>query len=423
MCRRKVGAGALAALLILLVLLFPTQVLGDGEGGIQVISHLEESDFPSAVTFTLTAQGDNEIVQVRLNLRTAGSRTWTYAYPQFSPGRRVTASFNLPTTGANYLPPGTDIEYQYSIEDVSGNRHQTPPAVYEYNDDRFQWQETQVGPLTLRYYDIPRFRLDQAVSGLEGELERIGDLLQSQPDQPIEGIIYNSRLHAEDALPRFSRTMTEQQVFHGFAFPAHRVFIAIGFQSGVIVHESSHLLLDQALGSRSVSIPSWLDEGLASYLEPGSRPYSGQSLSPYGLPLRAMSSLSGTPREISTFYLKSESVVAYLIEEEGEDSFRDFLEELRSGRTIDAALLSTYGFDTDGLDQRWSESSRGAWSPSPGRGAPAGPSFFVLFNNWLLGGLVLAVAAVVLVRFVVRRLRPVTDEEEGLQPWEDPDLR
>lgn len=422
MRRSKIGAGGLAALLILLLLLLPGRAMGQGQGGIQVISHQEQSNFPSSVTFSLTAQGDNEILRIRLNLRTAGSQTWTYVYPKFSPGRRVTASFSLSTRGANYLPPGTDIEYQYSIEDASGNRHETPPAVHEYTDHRFQWQETQVGPLTLRYYDIPRSRLDRAVAELEGELEKIGDLLGSQSHRPIKGIIYNSRLHAEDALPRFSRTTTEQQVFHGFAFPAHRVFIAIGLESGVMVHESSHLLLDQALEPRSAPIPSWLDEGLASYLEPGSRPQSGQSLSSRGLPLRAMSSLSGTPREIGAFYQKSESVVAFLIEEEGEESFRDFLEELRAGRTIDTALLNTYGFDTDGLDQSWSESSRGA--RSPGRGVPAGPYFFVLFNTWLLGGLVLAVVAVVLVRFVVRRVRPATEEEEeGLQPWEDPDLQ
>jgi hypothetical protein len=410
--------------MLLLLALLPAPVLGD-DGGIRVVSHLEESNFPSAVTFSLTAQGDNEIRSVRLNLRTAGSQTWTYAYPQFSLGKRITASFSLPTAGASYLPPGTEIEYQYSIEDALGNRHQTAPAVYEYNDNRFQWQETQVGPLTLRYYNLSRSRLDQAISGLEADLERIGDLLQSQPLRPIKGIIYNSRVDAEDALPRYSRTITEQQVFHGFAFPAHRVFIAIGFESGIIVHESSHLLLDQALDPRSVRIPSWLDEGLASYLEPGSRPFSGQSLSSHGPPLRAMSSLSGSPQDINTFYLKSESVVAYLVEEEGgADYFRDFLEELRSGQTIDAALLNTYGFDTDGLEERWSESSRGARSPSPDRRGLASPYFFVLFNSWLLGGLVLAVVAVVMVRFVVRKLRPATeDEEQGLQPWEDPDLQ
>ena len=419
LCWRK--AGALVAILISLLSLLPGQVLGDG--GIQVISHREESNFPSDVTFSLTAQGDNEIVQVRLDLRAAGSETWTYAYLKFSPGQRVTGTLKLPTTGANYLPPGTEIEFQYSIEDASGNRHQIPPSVYEYIDNRFDWEETQIGPLALRSYDVPGSRLDQAVADLEGELQRISDLLQFQPTQPIKGFVYNSRSHAEDALPRYSKTMTEQQVFHGFAFPAHRVFIAVGFQTGVIVHESAHLLLDQALTSRSVPIPSWLDEGLASYLEPGSRPYSGQSLSSHGLPLRGMSSLSGTPQDINIFYLKAESVVAYLIEEEGVDSFQNFLKEVRSGGAIDAALLNTYGFDTDGLDERWSNSNRGARSRSPGPGTPARPSFFVLLNNWLLGGLVLAVAAIVLVRFVARRLRPATDEEEGLQPWEDPDLQ
>ena len=150
------------------------------------------------------------------------------------------------------------------------------------------------------------------------------------------------------------------------------MFVGVGLEPRLIVHESAHLLLHQALGSGARLVPSWLDEGFASYVEPGSAPYSGRSLSSLGLPLRTMTRVPGSVPAIRTFYQKSESVVAYLIEEYGADSFRQFLAEVRQRRTTDDALVRAYGFDVDGLERRWATNSAGASAP----GSPASTLLF-----------------------------------------------
>ena len=121
-----------------------------------------------------------------------------------------------------------------------------------------------------------------------------------------------------------------------------------------------------------------------------------------------MSAVSGTPEDIEYFYLKSESVVAYLVEEYGSRSFQKFLSGLREGSNVDEALLSAYGFDTDGLDSNWANSNIGRTAPGPGRVSLSTP--FLLFNSWFLGVLSLLVMAVVLVRYVYRKLRPADDD-------------
>ena len=400
--------------------------------GIRVVSFQAENNFPKEIVLRLTAEADADIVSVRVNFRSAYSGVWSYANLDFTPGRRVSANFIILTSGASFLVPGTRIEYAYVIQDSLGNELTTESRVVEYTDNRFSWQEAQIGPLNLLYHDIPQTQVDGLVADLEPEISGLLDLLWSDqpPDQlsPIRGFIYNHRGEAEDAFPSFSRTTTERQVFHGFAFSPQGVFVGIGLRPRLIVHETTHLLLAQAMSGRTEPLPAWLEEGLASYLEPGSRPYDGRSLSGRTPPLRLMGSVSGTPMEITNFYRKSESVVAFLVEQSAEEDglavFQDFLTALQSDSSIEEALFGTYGFGIEVLDQRWAASGRGPSAPLPGSESVGPPSPFLYLDTWLIGGLAVLALGVVLVKYLVGKLRPAAEsEEEGLQPWEDPDLR
>jgi hypothetical protein len=404
----------LAISLLVVTLAGPGLALGQGAGAIQVLNHWQEVDFPHHLTIGVIAEGEHDIVEVKVNYRPAGPGIWAYGYSNFNPGRQITAEFDLPVSGPHYLPPGAQIEYYYSIKDVLGNVHDTPAQVVEYSDTRFPWESTKIGPLILFYHDVPQARVDGLSRDLDGEIQRLRNLLDLDNEGPVRGFIYNGFAEAQPAFPYQSQAITREEVFHGFAFPAHRVFVGIGMQARLIVHEVSHLMLAQALDSGSGHIPAWLDEGLATFVEPGSNPYSGQSLGSQGPSLRAMSAVSGTPDEINYFYLKSESVVSFLINEYGTQAFQQFLAELRQGRSPDAALIDTYGFDTDGLEANWVASPAGRTSPYPGRPHPAAP--FLFFNNWFLAGLVLVVMALVFIRYVIRKLRPSADDEDRLYP-------
>ena len=390
------------------------QVGGQGPGDIEVLGYQHEVDFPRQITIGVTVEGEHEIVEVKTNYRPVGSQVWAYGYSDFDANRQVTASFNIPTSGPNYVPPGAQVEYYHVVRDAQGKVYETPTATLEYLDTRFRWDQTQIGSLTLFHHDVPPSRVDDVARELDGEIRRLESLLQLVRQPHIRGFIYNGFAEAVPAFPSQSRTITEEQVFHGFAFPSYGVFVGIGTQPRLIVHETAHLMLAQALDTQGRPISSWLDEGFATYMEPGSSPYSGRSLSAQGLPLRAMSTVSGTPEEINYFYLKAESVVSYLINEYGTPSFQTFLGELRQGHPLETALVNTYGFDTDGLEAEWAASPVGRASPSPARQHPASP--FLLFNNWFLGGLVLVVMTLVFIRYVVRKLRP-SDED---QDWESP---
>ena len=409
----------------LTVLLTASSVSAAG-GDIKVIDTGEEVDFPGNVDLSVTAEGDSDIVEVRLFYRTVGSRVWAYAYPDFMPANRVTASLNLTGEVSSYLPPGTEVEYYYEIRDAQGNVLRTDPTVVEYEDTRFDWTEVKIGPLTLRYYDQSDLRVRGVVRNLESDLARLQTLLQLEQPNEIKGVIYARRSHTLDAFPQQSRTTTEQQIFQGFAFPERNLFLGLGMDRGLIVHETAHLLLGQAMSDRALPTPAWLDEGFASYMDPSVKIFSGARLSSQTNPLRAMGAVTGTPHSIGIFYQKSLSVVAFLIDEFGEPNFQSFIAQLSRGGTVDASLTDVYGFNVDGLDARWAGQPSVSQPPAPSapeRTNPdGGPSAILFFNSWLLGGLVILVMAAVFIQFVASKLRPARYPEEGLQPWEDPDL-
>ncbi len=398
----------------------PVGLVQASGGDIEVLDTDVEIAFQEAISFTLTAEAQEDITEIRLFYKTIGSNIWSYAYLEFQPNSTVSTGLDLSVAGSDYLPPGTDMEYYFVIRTQGGTIYETSLAQLEYLDNRFTWDRTGVGPLELLYHDVPESRVESVTDEAEWHIGLLTRLLGSQAKKPVKGIIYNRSKEAQEAFPQQSQTITEAQIFGGYAFPAQRLFVGLGMNSIIIVHETAHLLLDQAVGPNAQPLPAWLNEGFASYMEPGATHYSGQSLSTQGLPLTSMSRVPGTPEAINAFYRKSASVIAFLIEEFGVESFQHLIAELRQGRPTGEAMMASYGFDIPGLEARWAADATRPPAPGPDSSRP--PSAFINFNTWILGGLALVVIALLLVRSIGRRLRPKSDREEGLQPWEDPDL-
>ena len=323
------------------------------DGGILVTEIRQEVIFPDGVRLTVAAESDAEIVEVKVFFRPAGSGTWGYAYADFRPGPRIVGIHEVPGRPDVYLAPGVEVEYYFLIRDARGHAVQTERGVVEYLDPRFDWRRVQIGPLELVYHDLDEAQIANAAPELDADLRRVAALLQWDAFAGFKGVIYNRYADANAAFPVQSQATTDQGTFGGYAFPAQGVFVGQGLGRRIIVHEAAHLMLRDALGDKALDLPSWLDEGFATYCEPQARIQSGARLRDSTPPLRAMGRISGTPETIPRFYQKAVSVVAYLIEQYGPDNFQRLLSQLRAGRNIETALWQVYGFGVDGLDDRW----------------------------------------------------------------------
>ena len=426
-------------------------VEGSG-GGPEVLSQGAQVHFAEGVVFNVEVSAESPVVEVKLNFRNANDGPWNYVYLDLEPSTRIEAEHLLETDGAIYIPPLASLEYYYTVRDAAGNVSESPLQSLLYTDTRFSWESVTAGPLVLLYHDLSRSRVERFAASLEEPLARVEEILGDGPEEPMVGVIYNHEREVRRAFPRLSRTIDEEQIFHGFAFSDWNLFAGIGLKESLIVHEAAHLMLDAAIQDPSPPIPAWLNEGFASYSEPGSRAPTARALEGRGgslIPLRGMQAMTGRISDIGYFYRKSESVVTHLIEEHGAERFRELLWEFGQGLSIDDALMETYGFDQDGLEREWRQASgyvppnEPSSSRSPGvegktddvmpeESPPVessresgGDMLFLQIESVLLGAAVLVVAAVLGARFLYGRLSPRRpgrgDGDDGWSGgyWED----
>ena len=184
--RRGLALTGLTVLLATCLLAGPLQAFG---GGIEVLKDSRETDFPGDLNFTLTAQGDVEIVEVQLLYRIGGSNIWSYAYADFSLRRQVNTNITLAVGRPTYLTPGTELEYYYVISDTQGNLLRTETKLTEYADRRFQWDRTQIDGLVLLHHGLSKSKVRAVSLGMEVEPvwaeERTGAMADINHFRPV----------------------------------------------------------------------------------------------------------------------------------------------------------------------------------------------------------------------------------------------
>ena len=135
--------------------------------------------------------------------------------------------------------------------------------------------------------------------------------------------------------------------------------------SAILPHEIAHLVLWDLLASRYVATPEWFEEGVAQLEEQDKRELVREAMRSVALagrqiPFNVFMNLTPTAMndetQVSLFYAQSLSVVLFLIEKYGQDSFYRLSKELRDGRDFQAALIRIYGgiFSTiPEMESRW----------------------------------------------------------------------
>lgn len=341
----------------------------------RIISITHDVHFPDEIVLRLEAEAEVPVREITLFYTLGRKRATVYGYPTFRPGTHVAAEFRIKTGGASYIPSGTDIEYYYVLRDEAGQVLETPRTSLEYKDLQYEWQRLEHGPLVFLWHDRPESEVRAAAAEVAPRVETVQHALGLESVQPVKAVILNSGREAQRSFPLISDTTRREHVFGGFAYGEYGLFLLVGLGRDGLVHEATHLLLDQALDSPLAMVPSWLNEGLAMYFEPGPR---GRDLTVEQaardnrlLPLRAMKAVPGRPQDIYLFYAQARSIVSYMMTTYGEGPMRDLLRLLNEGKTIEEALQRAYGKSLEALEREWKAGLTGEApaSPSPGPGA------------------------------------------------------
>jgi hypothetical protein len=332
--------------------------------GITLSSSVQTS-FPSSMTFNVHAQSDSNLTQLRIHYKVDRQNfadVTSEAWAQFNPATTVNTGWvwDMRKSG---LPPGTQVEYWWTALNAAGQTGESPHSTVTFEDNRYQWQSITNSPIKLEWYSGNQSFANALMTAGQQGLQRIEGNVGAVPQGQVLIYIYASAQDLQGAelfAPQWEGGVT----FEGYNIIAIGVATSqLSFGQRAVPHELTHWIVGQiTFNDYGAGLPTWLDEGLATYGEGTLNPQYQAALNSaiqnnQLISVRSLSSpFSAIAEQAYISYGESNSIVTYLINTYGKDKMIQLLNVFHQGSGYDDALKQVYGFDQDGLDKLWRQS-------------------------------------------------------------------
>lgn len=339
-------------------------------GAVTVAASTAMPDFPQGITFHLEASAQNaEIAHVALLYHPAAAPTVERIEIPTERGSRVALNYMLDTQ-SRYLPPGIDVAYSWLLTLSDGTETRTPPATFLYMDGRETWKKITSGPVTL-WWDGSDAGIGQdAADTAARTISRLSGTFNVPGDRPIRILLYANQRDMLAGLPPNSATWLGSS-----STPPLDLIQAVvdptrsGADSSpavqirrVIPHEVSRLITYRASENPYNTLPTWLDEGLATAHQESPdlrlRPLLFDAAASGTLiPLRALNSpFPLDPNRALLSYAESESIVSYITNAYKPGTIPALVAAFKDGLSYDAAAQRVLKEGLDALDTDWKAS-------------------------------------------------------------------
>ena len=351
---RIVPIVALVAAMLALTLTAPPAV---AQGAPEIVNTEIGNNFPTNVQFSALVGNGDQLGEAVLFYRIPPEGAITRLPADISRGEITRLSARVPTSGLRtYVPAGSDIEWYWELTATNGAVTESNGGTYRYEDPRYEWQPITQGAVTLYYYSnegVARSLLEVAAESVV----QMTALLDVEVDFPINIYLWASPADATGVERVESETFDQQTITGGSRVLANLLHVFTP-TTWVVRHELTHVITKVAGEGGVGSLPSWLDEGTATYGE-GNWRSAGSTRGPALdaavrgdrlLSVRGMASTPTVVENVELFYGQSAGLVTFLIEEFGEAQFAELFRVFNRGSTVDGALEELYGFNRDGLE-------------------------------------------------------------------------
>lgn len=366
-------------IILALVLIAAFPAVGVAQDEIAVTFSDAAPYFPHRITFSLEAESSAQITDVDIEYRVEKLSLVPVSCrvdADFTPGLRVEASWDWNMLETGGLPPGSEIEYWWIVEDAVGRRIETPPRTVSFDDLRYDWRSLTSAPITLYWYRGDHSFAQELMDAAHEALGRLAEDTGVALERAVNIYVYGSFDDLRGAL------IYPYEWTGGMAFADHGTIVIgiapenLSWGKSAIRHELAHLVIHQATFGPYGDLPRWLDEGLAVYaegvLQLGLLQRLNEAISEDELfSVRSLASSFPTdPEQARLCYAESYSLVAFLLSEYGREKMLELLDVFKGGSGYDDALMEVYGFDMDGLNELWRASL--GLGPQPTPEAPGG---------------------------------------------------
>ncbi len=382
------------SILLLLFCLF-LGILSPGlvqaQGGLTILDSSAQLEFPSKLTFSLSARSDVNITDIRLHYtvdQLSHARVTSEVYIEFVPATTVDASWTWDMRRTGGLPPGAGVEYWWTVEDDRGNQTKTTPVRVQFDDTRYSWGSLTESEVTIYWYQGNESFVRELMATAQEALVRLAEDTGAYLEEPIRVYIYANVRDLQGSM------IYPQEWTGGAAFTRHGI-IAIGIAPDKLIwgkramtHELTHLVIHQMTFNPYNDLPTWLDEGLAMYAEgmlgPEYTTFLSRAIDEGSLiSVRSLSSpFSAYAEESILAYAQSYSLVEFMISNYGRDKMLGLLNTFKQGSSYDRALEKVYGFDMDGLNTLWQNYVTKQYQPTVVKVMPPELIGTVISESW-----------------------------------------
>jgi hypothetical protein len=314
--------------------------------------------FGQAATFSVTFPQGREINEATLYLQTSGNRTEGFVAP--IKNGRAALTRNL---AQEPLPPFAHITYWWTYTASDGILAETEKQAFDYLDNRYSWQTAEASGILVHWVTGERRLMIQSLDVAQAALAQFQDALQSPPAQTTDIYIYPSQPDLASAMQLASFDWVG-----GVTYPELGVIlVAIPPTDGAITemqqeipHELVHKALYDMLGARGyASLPTWLNEGLATYFEEHPDPTRAVILQQAHragtlIPVSELClPLPEDPERAQLAYAQSESLVSYLRQSSGWSSLRSLISVYADGKACATGIQEVLGVELIPMERAW----------------------------------------------------------------------
>jgi len=368
---------SILALVIYLFLSMLSPILVQAQSELTILDSSAQAEFPSSLSFNLSAQSDVNITDIRLGYtvdRVSFAQVTSEVYIEFAPATTVDVDWTWDMRKTGGLPPGSGVNYWWTVENANGDKVETAPVQVQFDDNRYSWRSLTEGKVTMYWYEGDESFIQKLMTTAQQALARLAEDTGAYLKKPVKLYIYANAQDLRGAM------IYPQEWTGGVAFTRYGT-IAIGIASDnlywgkrAVAHELTHLVIHQMTLNPYGDLPTWLDEGLAMHTEGALgleyTAYLNKAIAEKSLiSVRSLSSpFSAYAGQSILSYVQSYSLVDFLISNYGQAKMLELLNTFKQGNTYDDALDKVYGFDMDGLDTLWQDYVTVSAQPIEGKG-------------------------------------------------------
>ena len=257
--------------------------------------------------------------------------------------------------------------------------------------DQFNWKELK-GDHFIVYFTGEKSFASDVLNKAEIYYDRITEELGYARYQDFWLWEKRSKIYIYPDHDSFLKFTGQSEWAHGMAeYKTKSIFSYAwkeGFLESLLPHEITHLIFRDFIGFKGEA-PLWLDEGVAQWEEESKRPqmkamakelYEKNGLLTVNdmmkvdlnflkgreqVHIRAALTKDGSPgvvflsteNLVNTYYLQAVSMIGFLIEKYGGESFTVFCRELRDGKSLEGALKAAYTIisSIQDFEKRWKQ--------------------------------------------------------------------